>query len=362
MSVFEMNTTNPVADVDSGRVNKNSPIVEVFSALTAGRTPTVSEGVLKKSVETIREMAGRALNEDRTAVSDINSIIRFTVEPRIIESIRALDLIGTFRRIGFNEAPMMRTYKFEDVGARLQANSGDVPFASLSWKEYPIATQCISSGFAVDYRELESGEFAGAVAEGLRQVKTDMQNKAVYYVINELYKGIKGAKGVKHFAEAAGLTEDAVNKMLKVMRRYGPVTICGDYSMVSQLNGYAGFRVYNNTDARYASDALTDEINRNGLVSYYNGASVVELPNAYDWTTLNADKSNFETYLPQGLLFFVPRGNVSPLQIFQRGGLTTMTATDIVTRQHLTRFDLEIGAGVAEGMEDMIGLVSDTNL
>lgn len=41
--------------------------------------------------------------------------------------------------------------------------------------------------------------------------------------------------------------------------------------------------------------------------------------------------------------------------------MTTMTGDDIVTRQHLTRFDMEFGAGVAEGMEDWIGLISDTN-
>ena len=44
-------------------------------------------------------------------------------------------------------------------------------------------------------------------------------------------------------------------------------------------------------------------------------------------------------------------GKVAPLQIFRRGGMTTMTGDDIVTRQHLTRFDMEIGAGVAEGMD-----------
>ena len=38
-----------------------------------------------------------------------------------------------------------------------------------------------------------------------------------------------------------------------------------------------------------------------------------------------------------------------------------MTGDDIVTRQHLTRFDMEIGAGVAEGMEDQIGILSNTN-
>ena len=32
-----------------------------------------------------------------------------------------------------------------------------------------------------------------------------------------------------------------------------------------------------------------------------------------------------------------------------------------VTSPPQTRFDMEFGAGVAEGMEDQIGLISDTN-
>ena len=93
----------------------------------------------------------------------------------------------------------------------------------------------------------------------------------------------------------------------------------------------------------------------------YNGATVTELPNAINWTQLNKEGTDYDLYMPQGLLFFLPRGAVSPLQVFLRGGMTTMTGDDIVTRQHLTRFDMEFGAGVAEGMEDWIGLISDTN-
>jgi hypothetical protein len=38
-----------------------------------------------------------------------------------------------------------------------------------------------------------------------------------------------------------------------------------------------------------------------------------------------------------------------------------MSGNDVVTGTELTRFDMEIGAGVATGMEYQIGLISDTN-
>lgn len=251
--------------------------------------------------------------------------------------------------------------KYESIDSRFQASSGDVPFATHSFREYPIATQTISAGYAVDYRELQSGNFDGTVAEGMAQVQTDMQNKAVYYVIAKLYDALKNAKGVKHFAESSGITQTAVDDMLKVMRRYGKTNICGDYAVVSQLNDFAGYKTFGASTIPFGADAVAEEIRKTGLLSFYNGSNVVELPNALDYTRLNEDKTSYELYMPQGLLFFIPQGNIAPLQIFRRGGLTTMTGDDIVTRQHLTRFDMEIGAGVAEGMEDQIGLLSDTN-
>ncbi|WP_345807528.1 hypothetical protein [Bacillus pumilus] len=38
-----------------------------------------------------------------------------------------------------------------------------------------------------------------------------------------------------------------------------------------------------------------------------------------------------------------------------------MTGNDVVTGTEITRFDLELGAGVAEGMEHQIGLIRDEN-
>lgn len=182
-----------------------------------------------------------------------------------------------------------------------------------------------------------------------------------YYVIAKLYDALKNAKGVKHFAENSGVTQTAVDEMLKQMRRYGRVNICGDYSVVSQFNDFAGYKTFGANTIPFGADAVAEEIRKTGLLSFYNGSHIVELPNALDFTRMNADKTSYELYMPQGLLFFIPQGKIAPLQIFRRGGMTTMTGDDIVTRQHLTRFDMEIGAGVAEGMEDQIGLLSDTN-
>lgn len=360
-TIYEINMSNAQADVNTGRVKQNSKIVEVFSALSAGKRPEVDDKTLDKSVATIKELSSKAIDGDNAARSEINSIIRFSIEPKLLEVVRLFDFMGTYRRIGYNEAPMMKTYGYESIDSRFQASSSDVPFAAVNWREYPIGTQTISAGFAVDYRELQNGNFDGNIREGMNQVQIDMQNKMTYYVMTVLYNALKNAKSVKHFAEDNGITKTAVDNMLKSMRRYGKVNIAGDYSVVSQFNDFAGFKQFSADEIRYANNIVAEEIRQTGLVSMYNGAFVTELPNAINWTQLNKDGTDYDLYMPQGLLFFLPRGSVSPLQVFLRGGLTTMTGDDIVTRQHLTRFDMEFGAGVAEGMEDQIGLISDTN-
>ena len=139
---------------------------------------------------------------------------------------------------------MMKTYGYESIDSRFQASSSDVPFAAVNWREYPIGTQTISAGFAVDYRELQNGNFDGNIREGMNQVQIDMQNKMTYYVMTVLYNALKNAKGVKHFAEDNGITKTAVDNMLKSMRRYGKVNIAGDYSVVSQFNDFAGFKQF----------------------------------------------------------------------------------------------------------------------
>ncbi len=360
-TIYEINMANSQVDIDSGRIRKTSPIVEVFSALAAGKKPDVDGKVLDKSVATIMDLASKSLAGDPIAKSEINTIIRFTIEPKLLEVVKLFSFMGTYRRIGYHEAPMMKTYRYESVDSRFQASSSDVPFAALGFREYPIGTQTISGGFAVDYRELQSGNFDGNIAEGMAQVQTDMQNKAAYFVMSVLYNGLKNAKGVKHFAESSGIAKTGVDNMLKVMRRYGKVNICGDYSVVSQFNDFSGFLTVGSNTIPFGADVVADEIRKTGLVSFYNGAYVTELPNSINWTRLNKEGTDYDLYMPQGLLYFIPQNKISPLQVFLRGGMTSMQGDDIVTRQHLSRFDMELGAGIAEGMEDQIGLISDTN-
>ena len=73
------------------------------------------------------------------------------------------------------------------------------------------------------------------------QVRVQIRNKAAKYVVETIYNAIKNAKGVKYFIEDSGLTKTDVDKVISDVRRFGKPTISGDYALISQFNGFAGY-------------------------------------------------------------------------------------------------------------------------
>ena len=91
---------------------------------------------------------------------------------------------------------------------------------------------------------------------------------------------------------------------------------------------------------------------------YQIDSALIELENPYNFTKPLADKSGFDTYYNPNDLWFIAQGANSPVNIFRRGGITTMTGNDVETGTVKTRFDMELGADVVKGREFEIGLLT----
>jgi hypothetical protein len=271
-----------------------------------------------------------------------------------------LSIYGNYKQIGWNDSCEIEIPEFANIRGDIQAEGQDVTFPVIRKKRVPISTVTISGGYAVDYRKAALGDMSDE-NELQDQVRVQIRNKASKYVVETIYKAIKNASGVKYFVEDAGLTKTNVDKVIASVRRWGKPTISGDYALVSQFNNFAGFNGTTPTVSGI-SEAVMKEIHDTGLMGLYNGAIISEIPNAYDLTTLNKDGDNFETMLPAGLGFVMPAGGNSPIYTLTRGGLTSFSGNDVTTGQIISRFDLQIGAVVAEGREHEIGLIHDTNL
>lgn len=357
----ELNSARRDDNVVTREYNKNTGVVEVFSRMANGQSLDGLGAVADKSVKYIKELASKALNGDYSAVAELNTIRRYTVEPEVLKAIELLGIFGSYENVGYGESIEREVLSTEGELSRVQAANGDPVLGFVSSKTYPVGTQTISAGYQIDYRKLQMGDLS-AENRLKENIVTDMRNKASKYAINTVLSAIAGASGVKNYSASAGITKSAVDNAIKFARRFGQVSISGDYSVVSQINNFAPYASTTYATFNDISPEAMEEIRKTGLLSWYNGAPVYAIPNAFDTTKLNAAGTGFDTVAPEGLLFVIPAGVESPIKLWSRGGLTSFTGNDVSTGRQLTRYDLEIAVDVAKGQEYKVGIVRDTNL
>ncbi len=356
---FELNNATR-DDIHIKDMSKFKKVVEICSALFQGADLTKYGKATDKVVTRLKDLGGRAENGDRRSISELNSYVKFIIQPKLLESMKIFSFLGNYKELSYDQQPIVKTYNYDGIDARVQASGSDVSFSSRNWIEYPITTRTISSGMAVNYREFKSGNFSGTIAEEIAQIQIDMNNKAVSYVLNVLDKAIKeNTKYVKFYSEYSDApTQALVDAMVAKMRKMGKVGIAGDFSVLSVICDWNGYKTVGNATLPFYSEEQVNEIARAGLNGFYKGTSLVELESPYNYTKPLSDKSGFETYYDSDKLYFTTQGSNSPLNIFRRGGITTMTGNDIETGTVKTRFDMEIGADVVKGREFEIGMIA----
>ena len=355
---FELNNERKDANFVSGKINGKSAVVEIFSAMVNGKDLAPFGKKADVAAKYIMELNSKAASGDLTAVSELNEIRRFVMEPVLAQEIKLLSIFGNYQNIGYNESCEVEVPTYANTGANIQALGQDVTFPVIRKKRYPITTTTISGGYAVDYRKAALGDMS---AENELQDRVQIRNKAAKYVVETVYNAIMNATGVKYAFEGAGMTKTGVDGVLANVRRFGKPTVAGDYALISQFNGFAGYQGVTPT-VTGISERVMNEIQDTGLMGMYNGAILTEIPNPYDLTTLNADGDNFETMLPAGLAFVIPAGGSSPIYTVTRGGLTSFSGNDVTSGNIISRFDMEVGCLVAKGREFQVGLLHDQNL
>lgn len=351
------------ADVElnnlTSQVNTKSEGVEIFSAMCAGKDTSKYGSKVDKVNTYMKNKGALAVGGDVKAQAELNAIRTEMIEAPLLKRLNIFDFMGNKISVGYDEVIKYKVYNLEGKMSGEQAINGSFPFASYTYSTRTMDTGNITGGVLVDYREFQSGN-TEAIQVMNEQVITDMMNKVFYKVQKALYDGVKNAK-INNFSESAGITKTAVDNALKIARRFGNVNISGDYSVISQLEDFAGFKTdVAGTGLRF-SEAVMEEIRKTGLLKTYRGSNVVEIPNSFNLTKLNADGTFYETYLPEGLLYFLIAGELSPLQIGFKGGLQSMTGLDLNTRSQATRYDLEVGTAFIDEYAPQAGIVSDSN-
>lgn len=368
---FEMNNVRRDSDVTlTNEIKPNSPIVEIFSALTDGKDTSKYGKKTDAVVNRLKELGAGIANGDAKSLAELNTIRKYSVEPLLTAEIQNLAVFGDFEALGYDESIEVESWKFIGDKSREQALNADVIFPAITGDKYAVGTKTISGGWATDYRRLMLGDMSKE-NEGKNQVRIDIINKMKKAIVTNAYNAVKNATPVKYFFEGAGLTKAGVDDVLKKVRRLGTgATVIGDYALLQQFTPWAGYNsevVYNSSRYGYTQGISAEDlrdIRTKGILGAYNGTILAEMTNPYDYSSLNANGDNFDTMLDAGLAIVVPTGGQygSPIKSWTRGGLTTFSGNDVTTGHILTRMDIEFATDVTKNREFQIGMLSDTNL
>ncbi|MDL2301462.1 hypothetical protein LJC58_03810 [Lachnospiraceae bacterium OttesenSCG-928-D06] len=361
--MYTLELNNKREDINfnkNAKLHEKSPVVEIFSAMVDGKDISSFGKKADTAAKYIKTLAAKAGSGDFSAIAELNSIRRLNIQPILQQEIKLLSIFGKHTTIGYDESCEIEVVEYANVNTKEQALGQDVTFPVIRKKRVPIATTSISGGYSVDYRRAASGDMSHE-NELQEEVRKQIRNKSCLYVLITVYNAIKEATGIKYFFEGNGLTKTGVDDLLTKVRRWGKPTVAGDFALLSQFNAWAGYQGVT-PNITGISEKIMNELNQNGLLGMYNGAILSEIANPYDTLSLDDTGSNFKTLLPAGLGLVIPSGIQSPIYTVTRGGLTSMTGTDVTTGTHMTRFDLEVGVHVVPGQEYKVPIIHDTSL
>ena len=342
-------------------VNTKTKGVEIFSAMCAGKDVSKYGKDVDKVNNYMKARGEAAVNGDLKAKAELNAITTEMIEAPLVKRLNILDFMGEKINVGYDEVVKYKVFNIEGKMSNWQAVNGTFPFASYTYNTRTMDTGNITGGVLIDHREFMAGN-CDAIQTLQEQTVTDMMNKVFYKVQMDLYNALKRAKAagkIVNFEEGEGILKANVDSALKKAKRFGNVTITGDYSVVSQMEDLAGFKSDASGGVRF-SEAVMEEIRKTGLLKTYKGTPIVEIPNSYNFTKLASDGAFYDTYLPEGLLYFLISGAMSPLKIGFKGGLQSMAGQDINLRADVIRYDLECGTAIIDEYLSAIGLVSDS--
>ena len=78
------------------------------------------------AVKYIKDLGEKASVGDQSAISEINEIRKFVIQPRLLQEIKLLGLFGSYKPLGWNDTAYLEKITYENVKADIQAEGQDV--------------------------------------------------------------------------------------------------------------------------------------------------------------------------------------------------------------------------------------------
>ena len=117
-NILELNTSMDMANTSKDNVTikdevKFRQMVEICSALFAG-TDVDKFGKQKDAVvKKLMSLADSAQYGDIKARAEINTIVKFMIEPKLLEAMKVFDFLGNYHELAYHEQPQPLLLDFQ---------------------------------------------------------------------------------------------------------------------------------------------------------------------------------------------------------------------------------------------------------
>lgn len=324
-------------------LNKKSPIVETMAQATVGNK--FNELDYKDSVSIIKELAS---NPNPMNLYELNQIVAYTVDTILDTRLSYVNLIAEVKKTGFDERPKFKT-KTEGIKAFWQAIGGTPDRSKVGHKYSGLEIEELSAMPVAEWAEVAAGRYD--FVELLRDTANEFEIKTAQKLQKTLYAAYEGFAS-PIYASGNGVIASAFDPLLSAMQRYGGrAAIVGDYEALQKLPNLTPI-------SGRTSDKIIDEVNDNGLIGTYKGASVVKLDNPY------VGFEGYDTALDKGLIYIVPAASddFKTLKVQFAGSVVPMQEQSIKDRSYTMRFDKHMGAGLVDAGRHALAVYKDETL
>lgn len=328
---------------------KTDKAVEIFSASVRGKLKEDNVEVAEVN-SVIQELASNPTPANRYEMA---SIVAYTVEDIVNQQTQFLELFTDMKRVTPNERAKFDV-KLKGIQAFWCAKGSTVERSRIYKKSMTIDTEAIGARPSVSFMDLSQNKVS--FDEIIADASYEMINKIVQKVQTVLNTAITNMS-TPNYASGAGLIKATLDAQIVAFKRLGmPVTLVGDYAIISKLAALTGFTAATNT-LQFSSEIINEQ-NQNGFIGTYNGCSVVQLVNPYQ------NGSFSDTILAANMLYIIPSGAVGmrPLKMAIENDIPPMDATNIDDRSYEMRLDKHVGAAIVYGDRAYIGAYKDTSL
>ena len=320
------------------KITRDQKLIKVLASQV--RNERLDSNISAEADEIVKKLA-----EDMSPqnMHELGQIMAFTIDETQQKSLDFMNTFADVRNVALGDRPMYR-FPTKGIKAFIQATGATTARSKVADRQFSLNTFEIASRPAIDVWDIRMNRVQ--MADLIRQANDQFTLLKLKHIEKVLHNGIQ-AYGAPWYGTGTGLAKATIDTQLKHFKRLGNVVIFGD--SVEDFFGIAGAPV--NANSVQYSGGMIDEMNNNGFIGKYNGASLVKMQNAYD-------DDGVTPILDPDWLYIMVAGmskDQMNLKVLNEGPVYSMTQQTIDDHTLETELVQRFGAGFVVGTVPNIG-------